>query len=77
MPTQITPFKKLLVAGVMFTQLVGCAAATPTSQTRAESAIAAARPAAAPSAVGGAAPSGVAANNAATNSAQAQVDAER
>lgn len=77
MPTQITPFKKLLVAGVMFTQLVGCAAATPTSQIRAESAVVAARPAAAPSAVGGAAPSGVAANNAATNSAQAQADAER
>jgi len=71
MPTQITPFKKLLVAGVMFTQLVGCAAAPAASPSvRTESAIAAAPRAAAtsaPAAIGGAA----------ANSAQAQVDAER
>jgi hypothetical protein len=71
MPTQITPFKKLLVAGVMFTQLVGCAAAPAASPSvRTESAIAAAPRAAAtaaPAAIGGAA----------ANSAQAQADAER
>jgi len=71
MPTQITPFKKLLVASVMFTQLVGCAAAPAASPSvRTESAIAAAPRAAAtsaPAAIGGAA----------ANSAQAQVDAER
>ena len=71
MPTQITPFKKLLVAGVMFTQLVGCAAAPAASPSvRTESAIAAAPRAAAtsaPAAIGGTA----------ANSAQAQVDAER
>ena len=76
MPTQITPFKKLLVAGVMFTQLVGCASPAAMS-IPAKPAENAARPAAAPSIVGGAAPSGVAANSAATNSAQAQADAER
>jgi len=72
MPTQITPFKKLLVASVLFTQLVGCAAATPVASpsVRTESAIAAAPRAAAasaPAAIGGAA----------ANSAQAQADAER
>lgn len=71
MPTQITPFKKLLVAGLMFTQLVGCAAAPAASPSvRTESAIAAAPRAAAtsaPAAIGGAA----------ANSAQAQADAER
>ena len=70
MPTQITPFKKLLVASVMFTQLVGCASPAASPSVRTESAVAAAPRAAAtsaPAAVGGAA----------ANSAQAQVEAER